>query len=218
MRIPRDFYALSGILIILGLATAAIAQPGGGAMGQGKRGRNPGGAATSEVRGGVLWTRQSSGAVEGASPRRSSCSKCAAVSKPHLTVEQPSAEYIDCYRTHGVAQSHLNKYIKLRKDDPKPLYECGYLEEKGGFKKDAVPDCHRAGMIYAEGSARQHAQECVARLDVPHRHSCRYPTSSPPLFRFISNPVNRPKMPPSPTNSTICAKFNETATVVRPLF
>jgi tetratricopeptide (TPR) repeat protein len=93
----------------------------------------------------------------------------------YLTLEQPSAEYIDCYRTRGVALSHINKYkegiadlstaIKLRKDDPKLLYERGYLEEKAGLKKDAVPDYHRAGMIYADSSARGSAQECVTRLD-----------------------------------------------------
>jgi tetratricopeptide (TPR) repeat protein len=93
----------------------------------------------------------------------------------YLTVEQPPAEYIDCYRTRGVALSHLNKYpegigdlstaIKLRKDDPKLLYERGYLEEKAGLKKQAVPDYHRAGMIYADSSARVSAQECVVRLD-----------------------------------------------------
>jgi tetratricopeptide (TPR) repeat protein len=93
----------------------------------------------------------------------------------YLTLEQPSAEYIDCYRTRGVALSHLNKYkdgiadlsiaIKLRKDDPKLLYERGYLEEKAGLKKEAIPDYHRAGMIYADSSARASAQECVARLD-----------------------------------------------------
>ena len=68
----------------------------------------------------------------------------------YLTVEQPSAEYIDCYRTRGVAQAHLNKYkegiadlstaIRLRKDDPKLLYERGYLAERAGLKQDAVPD------------------------------------------------------------------------------
>ena len=93
----------------------------------------------------------------------------------YLTVEQPSAEYIDCYRTRGIALSHLNKYkegiadvstaIKLRKDDPKLLFERGYLEEKAGMKKEAIPDYHRAGLIYADSSARQSAQECVARLD-----------------------------------------------------
>jgi tetratricopeptide (TPR) repeat protein len=93
----------------------------------------------------------------------------------YLTLEQPSEEYIDCYRTRGIALSHLNKYkegiadvsiaIKLRKDDPKLLYERGYLEEKAGMKKDAVPDYHRAGMIYADTSARAQAQECVAKLD-----------------------------------------------------
>jgi len=93
----------------------------------------------------------------------------------YLTVEQPSAEYIDCYRTRGIALSHLNKYkegiadvstaIKLRKDDPKLLYERGYLEEKAGLKKEAIPDYHRAGLIYADSYAKASAQECVTRLD-----------------------------------------------------
>ena len=93
----------------------------------------------------------------------------------YLTIEQPSAEYIDCYRSRGVSLSHLNKYkegiadvstaIKLRKDDPKLLYERGYLEEKAGLKKDAIPDYHRAGLIYADSFAKASAQECVARLD-----------------------------------------------------
>jgi tetratricopeptide (TPR) repeat protein len=93
----------------------------------------------------------------------------------YLTVEEPSAEYIDCYRSRGVALSHLNKYkegiadlstaIKLRKDDPKLLYERGYLEEKAGMKKEAILDYHRAGLIYADSFAKAPAQECVARLD-----------------------------------------------------
>ncbi|HTB12108.1 MAG TPA: tetratricopeptide repeat protein [Bryobacteraceae bacterium] len=93
----------------------------------------------------------------------------------YLTVEQPSAEYIDCYRTRGIALSHLNKLkegigdvstaIKLRKDDPKLLYERGYLEEKAGLKKEAIPDYHRAGLIYADAFAKAAAQECVTRLD-----------------------------------------------------
>jgi tetratricopeptide (TPR) repeat protein len=93
----------------------------------------------------------------------------------YLTLEQPSAEYIDCYRTRGIALSHLNKYkegiadvsiaIKLRKDDPKLLYERGYLEEKAGMKKEAIPDYQRAGLLYADSSAKASAQECVTRLD-----------------------------------------------------
>jgi len=93
----------------------------------------------------------------------------------YLTLEQPSAEYIDCYRSRGVAQAHLNRYnegigdlsvaLKLRKDDPKLLYERGYLEEKAGRPKEAIPDYHRAGMIYADASVRAEAQECVTRLD-----------------------------------------------------
>jgi len=93
----------------------------------------------------------------------------------YLTLEQPSDEYIDCYRTRGVALAHLNKYpegiadvstaVKLHKDDPKLLYDRGYLEEKADKKKDAVRDYYRAGMPYADSSARERAQECVARLD-----------------------------------------------------
>jgi tetratricopeptide (TPR) repeat protein len=93
----------------------------------------------------------------------------------YLTVEQPSAEYIDCYRTRGVALSHLNKYplgiadlsiaIKLQRDNPKLLYERGYLEEKSGEKRNAILDYHRAGMLYADASARKPAEECVVRLD-----------------------------------------------------
>lgn len=93
----------------------------------------------------------------------------------YLTVEQPSAEYIDCYRTRGVALSHLNQYpqgiadisiaIKLHKDDAKLLYERGYLEEKADMKREAIQDYHRAGMLYADASARTPAQECVVRLD-----------------------------------------------------
>jgi tetratricopeptide (TPR) repeat protein len=93
----------------------------------------------------------------------------------YLTLERPSAEYIDCYRTRGVALSHLNKYndgiadlsiaIRLRKDDPKLLHDRGYLEEKAGRKRDAIGDYHRAGLLYADASARAAAQECVERLD-----------------------------------------------------
>jgi tetratricopeptide (TPR) repeat protein len=93
----------------------------------------------------------------------------------YLTLEQPSGEYIDCYRSRGVAQAHLNKYpeavadvsiaIKLRKDDPKLLYERGYLEEKAGRKNEAIPDYQRAGLLYADGFAKQEAQECIAHLD-----------------------------------------------------
>jgi tetratricopeptide (TPR) repeat protein len=93
----------------------------------------------------------------------------------YLTLEQPSPEYIDCYRTRGVALSHLKRYtdgiadlstaIKLHKDDPKLLYERGYLEDKAGLKNDAIPDYHRAGMIYADASASPAAQECIAMLD-----------------------------------------------------
>jgi tetratricopeptide (TPR) repeat protein len=75
----------------------------------------------------------------------------------YLTLEQPSPEYIDCYRSRGVALAHLDKYdnavgdlstaIKLRKDDPKLLYERGYLEERAKRNKEAIADYHRAGLV-----------------------------------------------------------------------
>jgi tetratricopeptide (TPR) repeat protein len=93
----------------------------------------------------------------------------------YLTVEQPSAEYIDCYRTRGVALAHLTKHaegiadlsvaLKLRNDDPKLLYERGYLQENAGLKKEAIPDYHRAGTIYADLHDTAAAQECIARLN-----------------------------------------------------
>jgi tetratricopeptide (TPR) repeat protein len=98
----------------------------------------------------------------------------------YLTVEQPPESYIDAYRTRGVAFSHLGKYAeavsdlgaaaKLRKDDPKLLYEKGYIEEKAGRKKEAVADLHRAGMIYADGYGRKSAEDCASRLDALGAH------------------------------------------------
>jgi tetratricopeptide (TPR) repeat protein len=106
-----------------------------------------------------------------------------------LQASQPNLEYVDSYRTRGVALAHLNKYpegigdlstaIQVLQhaqheawDDAKLLYERGYLEEKAGRKKEAVVDYHRAGMLYADAfnaygyrAAYSPAQECVARLD-----------------------------------------------------
>jgi tetratricopeptide (TPR) repeat protein len=93
----------------------------------------------------------------------------------YLTVEQPPEFYIDAYRSRGVGLSHLNRFDegiadlaianKLRKDDPRLLYEKGYLEEKASHKKDAVADYQRAGLIYAEGYDRKSAQECATHLE-----------------------------------------------------
>lgn len=106
-----------------------------------------------------------------------------------LQASQPNGEYIDSYRTRGVALAHLNKYpegiadlstaiqvLQLTEhtngDDARLLYERGYLAEKADRKKDAVRDYHRAGMIYADAFtaygdrfARSPAEECIARLD-----------------------------------------------------
>jgi tetratricopeptide (TPR) repeat protein len=93
----------------------------------------------------------------------------------YLTVEQPSENYIDSYRSRGVALSHLNRFnegiadlaiaLRLRKDDPILMFEKGYLEEKAGRKKDAVTDYQRAGLIYADGYDRKAAQDCATHLE-----------------------------------------------------
>jgi tetratricopeptide (TPR) repeat protein len=93
----------------------------------------------------------------------------------YLTLEQPTENYIDSYRSRGVALSHLNRFdeavadltiaLKLRKDDPRLLFEKGYLEEKAGRKKDAAVDYKRAGLIYADGYDRKAAQDCATHLD-----------------------------------------------------
>jgi tetratricopeptide (TPR) repeat protein len=93
----------------------------------------------------------------------------------YLTEEQPSDIYIDSYRSRGVALSHLNRFdeavadlaiaLKLRKDDPRLLYEKGYIEEKAGRRKDAIADYQRAGLIYADGRDRKSAQECATHLE-----------------------------------------------------
>jgi tetratricopeptide (TPR) repeat protein len=93
----------------------------------------------------------------------------------YLKLEQPSDIYIDSYRCRGVAKAHLKQVnagisdvstaLKLRNDDPKLLYDRGYLEEKAGRKKEAIADYERAGLVFADGYGRQSAQECVARLE-----------------------------------------------------
>jgi tetratricopeptide (TPR) repeat protein len=93
----------------------------------------------------------------------------------YLTLEQPSDSYIDSYRSRGVALAHLDRYnegiadlaiaLRLHKDDPRLLYEKGYLEEKAGRKDDAIADYQRSGLIYAEASAKKPAEECAVHLE-----------------------------------------------------
>jgi tetratricopeptide (TPR) repeat protein len=93
----------------------------------------------------------------------------------YLSEEQPSDIYIDSYRSRGVALSHLNRFdeaitdiaiaLRLRQEDPRLLYEKGYLEEKAGRRKDAIADYQRAGLIYADGRDRKSAQECATHLE-----------------------------------------------------
>jgi tetratricopeptide (TPR) repeat protein len=93
----------------------------------------------------------------------------------YLSLEQPPEFYIDSYRTRGVALSHLNRFneaiadlaiaLRLRKDDPRLLFEKGYLEEKAGRKPDATADFRRAGLIYADSHAGKDAESCAAHLE-----------------------------------------------------
>lgn len=92
----------------------------------------------------------------------------------YLTVEQPPDFYIDSYRSRGVALARMGKLdlaiadleaaLSLRKDDPKLLYEKGYLEYKAARKVDAVADLSRSGLIYADAMNRQQAGECARLL------------------------------------------------------
>ena len=91
-----------------------------------------------------------------------------------VTEEIPKAEHVDSYRNRGVAFAHENRFkeavadlaiaVRLRKDDPRLLFERGHLEEKAGLKADAVADFSRAGLIYADGHAEKPARDCAERL------------------------------------------------------
>lgn len=91
-----------------------------------------------------------------------------------LTEEIPKPEHIESYRNRGIAWAHDKQFkeavadlgiaVKLRKDDPRLLFERGHLEEKAGMRADAISDFQRAGLVYAEGHAVKAARECAERL------------------------------------------------------
>lgn len=91
-----------------------------------------------------------------------------------VTEEIPSSEHVESYRNRGVACAHEGRFkdavadlgiaLRLRKDDPRLLFERAHLEEKAGLKAEAVSDLQRAGLIYAEGHAGGPARECAERL------------------------------------------------------
>jgi tetratricopeptide (TPR) repeat protein len=92
-----------------------------------------------------------------------------------LTLEQPKAEYIDSYRSRGVARGHLNDWdgavadlttaMRLRKDDARLHYERGYLAEKAGRAAEAVADYFRAGLIYSDEGAKSLVRKCASALE-----------------------------------------------------
>jgi tetratricopeptide (TPR) repeat protein len=91
-----------------------------------------------------------------------------------LTEEIPRDEHVESYRNRGVAFAYESRFkeavadlgtaVKLRKDDPRLLFERGHLEEKAGLKADAVASFGRAGLIYAEAHSEKMARDCADRL------------------------------------------------------
>jgi tetratricopeptide (TPR) repeat protein len=92
-----------------------------------------------------------------------------------LTLEQPSDEYVDSYRTRGVAQAHTGDYpagianvkiaVRLDPNNARLHFELGYLEEKAGRVEEARVDVHNAALLYLDRGDKSGAEECVAALD-----------------------------------------------------
>jgi tetratricopeptide (TPR) repeat protein len=92
-----------------------------------------------------------------------------------LTLEQPPDEYVDSYRTRGVAKAHAGDYaaaiadlkvaVHLSRYNARLHFELGYLEEKAGRVEDARVDVHNAALLYLDGGDKSGAEECVAALD-----------------------------------------------------
>jgi tetratricopeptide (TPR) repeat protein len=93
----------------------------------------------------------------------------------YLTHERPPNEYVDAYRTRGVAWFHelnhakgladLSVAIELRRDDARLVWERGYLHEKANLKDLAVEDYYRAGELYLDRGDTAKTSECAAALD-----------------------------------------------------
>jgi tetratricopeptide (TPR) repeat protein len=92
-----------------------------------------------------------------------------------LELERPSAEYIDSYRTRGVARAHLGSYpagigdittaLRLRPQDAKLHFERAYLSEKAGRTSDSVADYHRAGLLYLDEDRKSEVNKCAEALE-----------------------------------------------------
>lgn len=92
-----------------------------------------------------------------------------------LTLDKPPDEYVDSYRTRGVAKAHAGDYaaaiadlkiaVRLNRNNARLHFELGYLEEKAGRGQDARVDVHNAAVLYLDLGDKSGAEECVAALD-----------------------------------------------------
>jgi tetratricopeptide (TPR) repeat protein len=92
-----------------------------------------------------------------------------------LTLEEPSDEYVDSYRTRGVASAHQDDHdaaigdvstaIRLRSHNARLYYELAHLEERAGRTQDAGIDAYNAGLLYLDRGEKEDAAECVSLLD-----------------------------------------------------
>ena len=92
-----------------------------------------------------------------------------------LTLEEPRDEYVDSYRTRGVAHAHQGHHeaaiddvstaVRLRRFDARLHYELAYLEERAGRIEDARVHAYNAGLLYLDRGEKEEAAECVSLLD-----------------------------------------------------
>jgi len=92
-----------------------------------------------------------------------------------LTLEEPRDEYVDSYRTRGVARAHegdhdaaiadVSTAIRLRRHNARLYYERAYLKERAGRARDAWIDAYNAGRLYLDRGEKEEAAECVSLLD-----------------------------------------------------
>lgn len=92
-----------------------------------------------------------------------------------LTLEEPRDEYVDSYRTRGVARAHegdhdaaigdVSTAIRLRRQNARLYYERAYLGERAGHAGDARIDAYNAARLYLDRGEKEEAAECVSLLD-----------------------------------------------------
>lgn len=91
-----------------------------------------------------------------------------------LTLEQPPEEYVDSYRTRGVAKAHEGDYaaaitdveiaVRLDRHNARLHFELGYLEEKADRLRDARVHVYNAAVLYLDAGDKSGAEECVVAL------------------------------------------------------